>query len=206
MIHGGSSQRTTRLAPARSTRICSLVAECRHGKAARARANAPATRATVLLPGESGTGKEVLARRFTREPAARQAVRRVNCAAIPRTLLESELFGHERGAFTGALQEKPGLFEAADGGTVFLDEIGDMPLPLQTKLLRVLQDARDSSASAAPRTIAVDVRIIAATNRDLEPRSATALPRGSLLPPQRHPAAVPPLRDAARTSRCSRSS
>ncbi|MFN7146865.1 MAG: sigma-54-dependent transcriptional regulator, partial [Myxococcota bacterium] len=124
---------------------------------------------TVLLAGESGTGKELLARALHRlSPRAKGPWVAVNCAAIPETLLESELFGHTRGAFTGAVQAKPGLFEQADKGTLFLDEIGDLPAPLQSKLLRVLEDGmvrRLGARSDAP----VDVRIVAASAQPLTP-------------------------------------
>ncbi len=127
-----------------------------------------ASRATVLLRGESGTGKEMIARAI--HLAGKRAERpmiTVNCAALPETLLESELFGHKKGAFTGAVEERKGRFEEAGGGTIFLDEIGDIPLSTQVKLLRVLQD-RKFERLGENRTIAVDVRIIAATNADLE--------------------------------------
>lgn len=131
------------------------------------------TEATVLLLGESGTGKEMVARACHRLSA--RAARRfvaINCAALTETLIESELFGHEKGAFTGAHAAKEGKFEYANGGTLFLDEIGDMPLPTQTKLLRVLED-RAVVPVGANEERPVDVRILAATNRDLRERVRT---------------------------------
>ena len=127
-----------------------------------------ASDASVLVRGDSGTGKELLARAVHRaSPRALKPFVAVDCGAIPEQLLESELFGHMRGSFTGAARDYKGLFQAADGGTVFLDEIGDMPLALQVKLLRVLQD-KEIRPIGSTQTIRVDVRIISATHRNLE--------------------------------------
>ena len=127
-----------------------------------------ATPSTVLLLGESGTGKEVLARAIHQwSPRADHPFIAVNCTALSPELLENELFGHERGAFTGATSQKKGKFELADGGTIFLDEIGDLAPDLQVKLLRVLQE-REFQRLGGTREIRVDVRILAATNRDLQ--------------------------------------
>lgn len=126
------------------------------------------SRSTVLLLGESGTGKELIAYEIhKRSERADRPFIKVNCAAIPSTLIESELFGHERGAFTGAVSSKPGRFELAHEGTLFLDEIAEMPLEMQAKLLRVLQE-QEFSRVGGVNTICVDVRIIAATNKDIE--------------------------------------
>ena len=125
------------------------------------------TKSTVLITGETGTGKELVARAIHARSAQHDMpLIKVNCAAIPETLLESELFGHVRGAFTGATTNKKGKFALADGGTIFLDEIGTMSTPLQAKLLRVLQE-REFEPLGAERTLRVDVRVIASTNRDL---------------------------------------
>ena len=123
---------------------------------------------TVLLLGETGTGKELIARSIhNRSRRKERAFVKLNCAAIPSGLLESEFFGHERGAFTGAIAQKIGRLELADQGSLFLDEIGDIPLELQPKLLRVLQE-REFERLGSTRTKKVDVRIVAATHRDLE--------------------------------------
>ncbi|HSN25543.1 MAG TPA: sigma-54 dependent transcriptional regulator [Kofleriaceae bacterium] len=126
------------------------------------------TRSRVLITGESGTGKELIARAIHRNSAVSAGpFVKVNCAAIPPELIESELFGHERGAFTGAVAKKRGLFEVADGGTIFLDEIGDMALPAQAKVLRVLQTG-EFTRVGGEKSLRTDCRVVAATNRDLE--------------------------------------
>jgi len=124
--------------------------------------------APVLIQGETGSGKEMIARELhANSPRARKPFLKLNCAALPSELVESELFGYERGAFTGAFQRKPGMFELADGGTILLDEIGDMDVRLQAKLLQVLQD-HEFQRIGGKETIKVDVRVLAATHRDLE--------------------------------------
>ncbi len=125
------------------------------------------TDSTVLITGETGTGKELVARAIhNRSPRSRRPFIRVNCGAIPQSLIGSELFGHEKGAFTGATLQRPGRFELADGGTLFLDEVGELPLETQVALLRVLQE-REFERIGGSKPITVDVRIVAATNRHL---------------------------------------
>ncbi len=139
-----------------------------------------ATDSTVLVLGETGTGKELIARAIhKRSRRAAEPFIRVNCAAIAPSLVTSELFGHERGAFTGAVQRRLGRFEAANGGTIFLDEVGDLPMETQVALLRVLQE-REFERIGSSRPISVDVRVVAATNRDLEAAVATGVFRQEL--------------------------
>jgi transcriptional regulator with GAF, ATPase, and Fis domain len=153
---------------AQDDRVRPLIAESTAMRRALAQAErAAAGRSTILLIGETGTGKEQLARRIHEaSPRASGSFVAINCAALPEGLLESELFGHEKGAFTGADRRRIGRFELADGGTLFLDEIGDLPAPAQVKLLRVLQE-REISRVGGAQAIRVNVRLIAATHRDL---------------------------------------
>ena len=156
---------------------------------------------TVLITGESGTGKEMLARRVHAESDRRDGpFIAVNLAAVPSELVESTLFGHEKGAFTGAVRQQLGKFELANGGTLFLDEIGDLRLDLQAKLLRAIQE-NEIERVGGTNPIRVDFRLVVATNVDLGGRAGGTLPRGPVLPDQRHPGtAAGPARAAWRTS------
>ncbi len=151
---------------------------------------------TVLITGESGTGKELIARELHRGSSRRdKPLIKVNCAAIPKDLVESELFGYEKGAFTGAVGSKPGRFELADGGTLFLDEIGEVPVEMQVKLLRALQESEFERVGGI-KTIHVDVRLITATNRDLKALIADGRFREDLYYRLAVvPISLPPLRD-----------
>jgi PAS domain S-box-containing protein len=154
------------------------------------------TDSTVLILGETGTGKELIARAIhKRSKRSARAFIRVNCAAIPSSLIASELFGHEKGAFTGALQRRLGRFELAEGGTIFLDEIGDLPVDTQNTLLRVLQE-REFERVGGTQTIRVNVRVIAATNRDLKAAMTTGTFRSDLFYRLNvFPVEIPPLRE-----------
>jgi DNA-binding NtrC family response regulator len=151
--------------------------------------------ASVLVTGERGTGKELVARAIhTLSPRARGPLEKLNCAALPSELIESELFGHEAGAFTGATKQRRGKFERASSGTLFLDEVGDMPLPMQAKLLRVLQE-REIERVGGSETLSVDVRVVAATNRDLVAACESGAFRADLFDRLNVlPLAIPPLR------------
>src|ERR1041384_4942333 len=155
-----------------------------------------ATNATVLLLGETGTGKELIAHAIhERSPRRKQPFMAFNCAAVPSALFESEFFGHERGAFTGAHMQRAGRLELADRGTLFLDEVGDLPPELQTKLLRLLQE-RTYERVGSSRTRHVDVRLVAATNRNLEEMMSESQFRSDLYYRLNvFPIRVPPLRE-----------
>src|SRR5688500_84195 len=154
------------------------------------------TPSTVLITGESGTGKELVAKALHEQSSRKGGpFIKINCAAIPKTLMESELFGYEKGAFTGATSSKPGRFELADGGTLFLDEIGEIPVEMQVKLLRAIQESEFERVGGI-KTIKVDVRLITATNRDLEKETKDGNFREDLYYRLNVvPLDIPPLRD-----------
>ena len=176
-----SLRRQIEARPAAPARDASMVGES--PALARVRqqiAQVAPTDSTVLILGETGTGKELVARAIHAASArSARALVSVNCAALPRELVESELFGHEKGAFTGAAQQRRGRFELAEGGTLFLDEVGELPAEAQAKMLRALQE-REFERVGGTRTIRADVRLIAATNRDLQSRVAGGTFRADL--------------------------
>jgi formate hydrogenlyase transcriptional activator len=161
-------------------------------------ARVAATDSTVLITGETGTGKELIARAIhTGSRRSRRALVKVNCAALPEGLVASELFGHEKGAFTGALERRRGRFELAAGGTVFLDEVGELPPPVQVALLRVLQE-REFERVGGSETLRTDARVVAATNRNLEEAAAEGKFRSDLFFRLNvFPIRLPPLRERA---------
>ncbi|MGE5126138.1 MAG: sigma-54 interaction domain-containing protein, partial [Betaproteobacteria bacterium] len=182
---------------ARSVGLDGIIGDSRAiGRVKQAVATVAGTDATVLITGETGTGKELVARAIHEgSPRRGRTLVKVNCAALPASLIESELFGHEKGAFTGALARKPGRFELADRGSIFLDEVGDLPLELQAKLLRVLQEGEFERVGGI-QTLKVSVRVVAATNQDLQTAVESGRFRADLYYRLNvFPIAVPPLRE-----------
>ena len=188
-----SSEEEVHIVPSRNDRLAGLIGGNSRMREIYAIIEKIApTATTVVIDGETGTGKEVVAQAIhSLSPRSRNDLVVFDCGAVPPNLIESELFGHEKGSFTGAMMTRQGLFEQADGGTLFLDELGELPLDLQPKLLRALEQ-REVRRVGSTKASKVDVGIIAATNRNLEEEvRAGPVPPGPVLPPERRAAAPP---------------